>query len=31
MNTLPVPGQKSELAEEAGFLAVNPKILQHVK
>jgi hypothetical protein len=31
MNMLPVPGQKIELADEAGFLTVNPKTLQHVR
>ncbi len=30
-NTLPVLGQNRELADEAGFLTVNPKTLQHVK
>jgi hypothetical protein len=31
MNTPPVLGQNRELADEAGFLTVNPKTLQHVK
>jgi hypothetical protein len=31
MNTPPVLGQNRELADEAGFLMVNPKTLQHVK
>jgi hypothetical protein len=31
MNTPPVPGQNRELADEAGFLTINPKSLQHLK
>jgi hypothetical protein len=31
MNTPPVLGENRELADEAGFLMVNPKTLQHVK
>jgi hypothetical protein len=31
MSTLPVLGENRELADEAGFLTVNPKTLQHVR
>jgi hypothetical protein len=31
MNTPLVLGQNRELADDAGFLIVNPKTLQHVK
>jgi hypothetical protein len=31
MNTPPVLGENRELADEAGFLTVNPKTLQHVR
>jgi hypothetical protein len=31
MNTPSVLGENGELADEAGFLTVNPKTLQHVK
>jgi hypothetical protein len=31
MNMPPVLGQYMELADEAGFLIVNPKTLQHVR
>jgi hypothetical protein len=31
MNTPALLGQNRELADEAGFLTVNPKTLQHVR
>ncbi len=31
MNTLSVLGENRELDDEAGFLTLNPKTLQHVK
>jgi hypothetical protein len=31
MNMLPMLGENRELTDEAGFLTVNPKTLQHVK
>ncbi len=31
IKTPPVLGQNRELADEAGFLTVNPKMLQHVE